>query len=222
MTGQLAGRVAGLVLAAGGSRRLGEAKQLVVDGTGRSLVANSAWQLLDAGCDPVLVVVGAHADQVVAALSQIPVTIRVNDEWAEGMGSSIRCGVRALLSLGGADAMDAVLITTCDMPAVTAEHLRGLMVHGAPAVSGATEGWHRVGSAYLSQPEGTGPRRRVRGVPALFPSRDWHALAALTGERGAKTLVERPDTVMVTIGDDHFDIDTPSDLASWRNRPASP
>ncbi|MFO0001749.1 MAG: NTP transferase domain-containing protein, partial [bacterium] len=82
--------IAGLLLAAGGSRRLGEPKALLLDATGEPLVARVVQQMGEAGCAEVVVVTGAARDRVRAALARtgcpVPVTIVEHDGWAEGMG----------------------------------------------------------------------------------------------------------------------------------------
>src|SRR4051812_30585187 len=78
-------RIAGVVLAAGGSSRLGRPRQLLTVG-GEPLVRRAAVQAL-AACDEVLVVVGAVAEQVAHALAGLPLRVVLNRAWADGMGS---------------------------------------------------------------------------------------------------------------------------------------
>src|SRR6266567_5730824 len=87
--------VAALVMAAGASTRLGSPKQLVMLGS-ETLLERAVRVAREAGCSPVVVVVGAHHVQVLGSNvlgDAVPV---INDEWEEGMASSIRLGVRAL------------------------------------------------------------------------------------------------------------------------------
>lgn len=210
--------IAGLLLAAGASRRLGEPKQLVANAEGTSLVARSAQQLLTVGCTPVLVVVGANEIAVRASLGALPVEVCLNDRWDDGVGSSIAVGVTWLIefarSLAGSHPPAAVVISACDMPSVTAEHLSELL-----AVS--VGGTRRVGSKYRVRPTESDTARDVRGIPALFPEEDWAVLTQLTGDRGAKALIESPEILLVFLRNGTFDIDTPADLAQWRADPNS-
>ena len=142
-------KVAGIVLAAGASRRLGEPKQLVFL-RGETLLERAARVAREAGLDPVyivfgVVVSGGHdVDFGVGKLDGC--TPLVNEGAAEGMASSIRVGVGA----AGEDGVDGVVVMACDQPAVSAGHLRELMAGGGEVVA----------SEYAGR----------RGVPAYFPA----------------------------------------------------
>jgi molybdenum cofactor cytidylyltransferase len=183
-------RVAALVLAAGASTRLGSLKQLVVLG-GETLLERAVRVAREAGCGPVVVVLGAECAQVLGNSvlgDAVPV---VNDEWEEGMASSIRLGVRTL----GVVAKDAegVLLMTCDQPAVTAEHLRLL----------------------LGQVEVKASRYAKRnGVPAFFPKRYFDKLMALKGDAGARELLVAAQYEELVGGE--LDVDTVEDLERAR------
>lgn len=198
--------VAGVLLAAGGSRRLGSPKQLLTM-HGVTLVERAARQLLDAGCSPVFVVVGADSAIIRDAVSMLPVECVENLHWERGMGTSIAAAIQWLNDVRFAHT-SAVLIATCDMPTVTVEHLQSLL-----ATSGL--GAHRVASAYDST-NGPPERGPVRGIPAVLPRADWPALAALDGDQGARALLRDADTITVSLPNGQFDLDTPSDVAAWR------
>ncbi len=194
--------VAGVLLAAGGSRRLGSPKQLLKT-NGVTLVERAARQLLDAGCCPVLVVVGANAADVRDAVATLPVECVENWHWERGMGTSIALAVTQLHAVRFAS-VQAVLIATCDMPAVTVAHLAALD-------SVSAHGVLRVASAYPG-PDGA----TVRGIPAVLPRADWTALRALDGDHGARDLLRQPETLTVSLRKGNFDLDTPADVAAWR------
>ena len=175
--------VAAVVLAAGASRRLGRPKQLVRLGD-ETLLERTVRICHEAGCIPVVVVLGAAAATLCEQCDLSDVHVVVNDEWAQGMGTSIRAGARVL----GSD-IEGCLILTCDMPAVSAEHLQKLMHVGDLAAS-----------AYAGR----------RGVPAYFPSATVGELLKLRGDEGARELLERARPVELAYGE--LDVDTTADL----------
>ena len=198
--------VAGVLLAAGGSRRLGSPKQLLTM-HGVTLVERAARQLLDAGCSPVFVVVGANSAIIRDAVSMLPVECIENSRWERGMGTSIAAAVQSLTDVRFAQT-SAVLIATCDMPTVTVAHLKSLLAE-------SNVGAQRVASAYAG-PDGSPERGPVRGIPAVLPRADWPDLAALDGDQGARALLRDAGTMTVSLPNGRFDLDTPSDVAAWR------
>lgn len=205
-------RVGALVLAAGESSRLGAPKQLLAGTDGRPLVSNVVHALHAAGCDPIVVVLGAYADEVALALIEDATTVHLvpNRAWREGMGSSIRAGIAAMSVHGMMQDVGAVLVAACDMPSADSAHfasLREAFVAGAEPGTPA-----RVASEYAA----TGTGRTTRGIPAVIPRHDWPQLLTLAGDRGAKGLLESPDTRTVPLTRGSFDLDTPADVAAWR------
>ncbi len=185
-------RVGGVVLAAGGSSRLGRPKQLLLH-EGRTLVRRAAEAAVGAGCEPVVVVLGAHGEAVAGELADLPVRTVDNPEWREGMGGSLRVGVRALPEV------DAVLVLLCDQLRVDAAHLKALMdtftrTH-APIVASGYEG--------------------ARGVPALFSRALLPELEALEADQGARKVIVRDPTrvVEVPLPGGGEDVDTAADLS---------
>jgi CTP:molybdopterin cytidylyltransferase MocA len=175
--------VAAVVLAAGASRRLGELKQLVRL-NGETMVERAVRLCREAGCSPVVVVLGASADKVRERCSFGDAVVVTNDEWSEGMGSSVRSGLRGL-----PQDVNGYVITTCDQPAVTTEHLCALMASG-----------EMTASAYAGR----------RGVPAYFPKMMFAELMNLRGDAGARKLLKDAKALHLTGGE--LDVDTPADL----------
>lgn len=198
--------VAGVVLAAGASTRLGQPKQLLRHDTGEPLVVVAARQLLDAGCTPVLVVTGGAHDDVARTVEPLGVPVLFNEAWREGMGATIRAAIQ-WMTCQDAHIVGTV-IAACDMPSVTADHVRALMQQ-------SDGGRYRVASSYAG-PDGV----VVRGIPAVLPRADWPALAALVGDRGARALLQATDTHVVPLEHGAFDLDTPEDVQRWRGRRA--
>jgi molybdenum cofactor cytidylyltransferase len=179
-------RVAAVVLAAGASKRLGKPKQLVRLGS-ETLLERAVRVAREAGCSPVVAVLGASATSIQARCEFGDAILVVNDDWAEGMGSSIRSGIGALPNV------DACLVMTCDMPAVTSAHLQLLMASGEVTAS-----------TYAGR----------RGVPAYFPSDTFRSLMELHGDVGAKDLLRSARCVELVGGE--LDIDTVEDLTKAR------
>ena len=198
--------VAGVLLAAGGSRRLGSPKQLLTT-SGVTLVELAAGQLIAAGCSPILVVLGAQAAAVRDAVLLLPAECVENATWERGMGTSIATAIEHL-NAARFSSVGAAMVVSCDMPTVTVEHLSALI---ATSVADSTVGVFRVASAYEA-PNG----ETVRGIPAVMPRVDWPALAALDGDQGARALLRQQTTLTVFLRQGNFDLDTPADVAAWR------
>ena len=187
--------IAGVVLAAGGSARLGTAKQLVPL-RGVPLVRRVARAALRAGLAPVAVVVGARDRDVARALEGLAVHVVRNALWREGIASSIRCGVRAVRT---DRRVSGVVLMVCDQPRLGAPVLRRLV---------AAHERHREADAVASA------YARTLGVPALFPRRRFPALSRLRGDRGAKDLLRRDRRSVVAVDwpAGAVDVDRPGQL----------
>jgi molybdenum cofactor cytidylyltransferase len=181
---------AAVILAAGSGRRMGGPKALLRLGD-ETLLRRMARVALEAGCAPVLAVVGDWAP----ALDDLAVQILVNAGAAEGMASSLRLGIAALPLES-----EAVLLLTVDQPAVDAVLLRALLALAArdpdrPALC-----------AYAD----------TLGIPAVVPRRLFTELKTLHGEQGAKPILLREGAVALPFPEGALDLDTPEDLARLR------
>lgn len=116
--------IAAIVLAAGGSVRMGRPKQLLTF-QGRTLVRCAVEAVRDAGCDPVLTVVGSSAPAMIAELAGSVTQWILNDSWKNGIGTSIRAGVAELLRRRRPP--DAAVIHLCDQPLVDSRAIAGLI-----------------------------------------------------------------------------------------------
>jgi molybdenum cofactor cytidylyltransferase len=185
-------RAAGILLAAGSSQRFGTDKQSTLIG-GVPLLTRAACMLLDAGFVMPIVVLGPHAAEHRPLLLGLPLRVVENPSAASGMASSL------LTALDAAGECDAVCITVCDQPAVTARHLR--MLVGA---------WRKTRSTIVaSSYSGT------QGVPAIFDAIHFPELRQLSGDRGAGPLLARhaASACLIPLPGGDVDIDTPADLA---------
>ncbi|MFC8195544.1 NTP transferase domain-containing protein [Streptomyces sp. NPDC060006] len=190
-------RVAGLLLAAGGGRRLGGRPKALLEHRGRPLVEHAAGVLRAAGCARVHVVLGARAETV-RERAELPGCVLVdNPDWEEGMGSSLRAGLESLRGTGA----EAALVSLVDQPGIGPEAVaRLLAAHRSPATLAS--------ASYEGR----------RGHPVLLGADHWAGIAATaTGDRGARAyLKEHTDAItLVECADvaQPFDIDTVADLA---------
>ncbi|HEX9338404.1 MAG TPA: NTP transferase domain-containing protein, partial [Pseudonocardiaceae bacterium] len=126
MTGDV--RVAGLLLAAGAGRRMGLPKALVPY-RGRLFVESAADVLAQGGCRPVVIVLGAAADQVRASADLDGFQVVDNPDWNEGMGASVRVG---LTHLGRLSDVTAVVVLPVDVPGVTPAAVARLVAVAGP------------------------------------------------------------------------------------------
>ncbi len=196
--------LAAIVLAAGQSRRLGQPKQLV-ELEGEPLLRRAVRLAMDAGCSPVVVVLGAcdqPCREVLAGLSPAQLCIVINPDWAEGMSTSLRAGVHALEVSPGASPTDqsaSVLIMVCDQVHITSTSLQRLL-------TAHTESHTPVTAARYAG--------RL-GVPAIFRAELLPALATLTGDQGARRLLEQwaANATAVDMPEAAAELDTPEDLA---------
>ena len=164
-----------IVLAAGASTRLGQPKQLLrLPGAHESLLEHTLRVARAAELQPVFVVLGAQAEAIAAATNLQGATALRNPEWQEGMASSIRCGLRAVQE--EAPEATGVLLLVCDQPALTSEHLRAML------------------AVHRAQPEAIVASHYAEtfGVPLLAPRTLFSCLATLTGDRGARALLQNP------------------------------
>jgi len=185
------GRIGIVILAAGGSARLGEPKQLLAL-EGRSLLRRTVEAALASRCEPVVVVVGAGGQRMRAELADLPLRIVQNDHWSEGLSTSLRAGLEALEG-----EVEAMVFVPCDQPALDAVMLNRLATaheaSGKPiVVSGYGEAW---------------------GAPMLIARRFWAELKALRGDRGAQPVAYRHagEVECVPFPEGACDIDTRED-----------
>lgn len=196
------GEVAGLLLAAGGGRRLGGRPKALLSHRGRPLVEHAAEALRAGGCGPVHVVVGADAERVRAEARLGACVVVDNPRWADGMSTSLRAGLASLAAAGPGPA--AAVVALVDQPGVGAEAV-------ARVVAAARAGDDLL-SALVSAAYG-----ERRGHPVLIGASRWPAVAAgASGDHGARAYLRAhaQQTLLVDCTDiaDPADIDTPEDL----------
>lgn len=185
-------RVAGLLLAAGAGRRMGMPKALVRH-AGRLFVESAAEVLAAGGCDPVVVVLGARAADVRATADLAGYQVVDNPDWPEGMGASVRVGLRALAGSGAV----AAVVLPVDVPGVTPAAVARVMGAAGPDA--------------LARASYDG----VPGHPVLIGSAHWAGVVgSAVGDVGARDYLRAHDVLDVPCGDiaTGTDVDRPEDL----------
>lgn len=189
-------RIAGVILAAGTSSRMGRNK-LIETVRGKALIARVADAAAASRLDPILVVTGHQADKAAAALAGAPVGLVHNERFAEGLSSSLRTGLAAV-----PEDCDGAMILLGDMPDITPALIDRLIANFHP------------GAICVAA---TGERR---GHPVLWARRFFGELMGLTGDKGARDIIQAHDSQVLEIqaGDDapFTDIDTLEALAAYR------
>jgi CTP:molybdopterin cytidylyltransferase MocA len=172
--------VEGLLLAAGAGRRMGLPKALVTDQHG-SWLARGVALLRDGGCGQVTVVLGAEAERARPLVAEIDVAVVVADDWSEGMGASLRRGLR---SLDGSAERGAV-VSLVDLPDLVPEVVTRVIA----ATSGSTA---LARATYEGRP----------GHPVLLGREHWAGvIESAVGDHGARAYLADRDVTLVECGD---------------------
>ena len=183
-----------VILAAGNSTRFGSTKQLLRF-NGKTLLQHAIEEATEAGADPVVVVLGANANEVSASIDTTTVEIVLNNRWEEGMASGIVAGVRKVNSLS--EHVHNVIIAVCDQPFISSALFKQLYQTQTESQKGI------VGCSYAD----------TIGTPVLFTQQYFEHLLALHGDEGAKKLLTTfaTDVATVHFPNGNFDIDTQID-----------
>jgi CTP:molybdopterin cytidylyltransferase MocA len=186
--------IAGLVLAAGAGRRMGAPKALARDADGTSWVVRTARVLAGAGCAPVVVVVGAAAEQVMTELAGEPVEVIEAVDWPEGMGATLRAGLAALANH---PEPVAALVVPIDVPGLGTAVVRRIAAGADPGAL--------TRAVYQSSP----------GHPVLLGRDHWAGvIATAVGDQGARSYLRQHPPREIECSDlaDGADVDTPDQL----------
>jgi molybdenum cofactor cytidylyltransferase len=186
--------IGGIVLAAGAATRFGSSKQLV-DLDGRPLLEHAIRAATSSPLDRVVVVLGAGADQVIAAVDPHGAGFVVCDRWDEGQSASLACGLAELLDC------EAVVVTLGDQPRLSPDAIRRVIAARAEAVDA-------VRATYGGEP----------GHPVLLERSLFARMRDVSGDRGARNLLLSVPTREVPCDDlgGGQDVDTPAQLEALR------
>jgi len=195
-------KVAAIILAAGGSTRMGQPK-LLLDWHGQPLVRWVACLALYAGCAPVVVVTGANAEEIRQALDGLPLIFTHNPDWQTGQSSSVKAGVYML-----PEDVDAVLVFLGDQPHIplkVPQELLRVFQKDEPA-------------EVILIPTHKGKRAN----PVLLERRTFEPLGRLSGDTGARLLFSQYPVKLIPFEEPDlvFDVDSPEDYQRLLEKPA--
>jgi molybdenum cofactor cytidylyltransferase len=193
-------RIAAVVLAAGQSSRMGTVNKLTIEIDGKPMVRHAAEAALASQARPVVAVTGHQRDRVAAALTDLPLTVVDNPDYAQGLSTSMKAGLAALPS-----DIDGAVVLLGDMPRIAANEIDRLIAHFNPV----------EGRAIVVP-----TRKGKRGNPVLLGRQMFLELARVEGDSGAREVIAaHPDLVAEAEMDSDSvltDIDTPQALAKFK------
>lgn len=189
-----------IVLAAGASVRMNAPKQLL-QLEGKTLLRRAVETALESIYQPVIVVLGANFEKMKAEIEDLPVNICFNEDWQSGLSSSIKIGLENLRQIAPNAA--ACIITLADQPFITANHLNLF-----------AEQFSKSNNSIIAA-----EYHKTIGVPTLFPREIFDDFSELSGDTGAKMIIEKHHQRLLTINlpEAAFDIDTPQDFLKLKS-----
>jgi len=185
-----------IILAAGASSRMnGQPKQLL-EFEGKTLLRRAAETALSSNLRPIVVVLGANAEKLLPEIKDLPVLPAINENWANGMGGSIKTGLSVLLAEN--TDIEAAILMVSDQPFVTAETLDRLV-----------ETFQKT-----KKPIAACHYADTLGVPALFAREMFAELSDLQGDTGAKAVIKKhaANVAQTPAPEAAFDVDTQTDF----------
>ena len=186
--------MAGVVLAAGASTRMGENK-LLLRVAGETLLRRVVSRAVSAGLDPVLVVVGFERERAERELEGLPCRAVFNSAHAEGQHTSFRAGIAAV-----PEASPAAVVLLADMPRVTAE-----------MIAAVVKRWEETHAPLVVSEYGG-----VHAPPTLYARSLFPEIAAMRGDGCGRQVVRRHREEASAVfwpAEKMADVDVPADLA---------
>lgn len=190
-------KIAGVILAAGESRRFGKPKQLV-DWKGEPLIRYIIRKALDTRLSRIVVVTGAYTDDISKRISDLPITQIHNSGWGEGQSSSIRLAINEL----GTD-INGVIFILADQPRLSVDLIHALLAAHSTTLAPI------IAPRYDNQ----------RGNPVLFDRSTFSELLTLSGNQGGREVFDRYSIQFIDWNDSNIlvDIDTLDDYLRLKN-----
>ncbi len=187
-----------ILLAAGSSKRMGTAKQLLKLHEGTTLLQHVIRNLVKSKAHSITCVLGFNSNNIAPTISQFPIRTIINSEFEKGIGNSISCGAKSLRK----EAIDGIMIVLGDQPLIDHAYIDQLIneFYKSP---------HKIiASKYFNH----------FGVPAIFPKTLYQDLTKLKGDVGAKKLINSRNVEIIGIGTNEdllLDIDTPEEYQKF-------
>ena len=190
-----------LILAAGGSSRMGQPKQLLPY-KDSNLLLHTVKQVSAIKYSDIFIIIGAHFSEIFKSIRGQKATIIMNSNWEEGMGSSLKKGIDFIKNKNN---YDRVLITLGDTPLITTEHYEELISLSDVSVK------RIVLTSY----------EEVSGVPAIFDKSLFNELIAMSNDEGAKNVIKKykKEVIEMTSKTPYFDVDTQEAYQKLLNLP---
>lgn len=182
-------KYAAIVLAAGASKRLGKPKQLLPY-KNSTLLSTALHELIPINNLAVYVVLGAYADAIQLTIHSMPITTIIHKDWEQGMGTSLGAGIKEIQKH---HSYDGVIITLSDLPFVTTKHYKALIGQ-----------FENDNSIVLTN------YKKLKGVPVILSSKYFSELENLSGDEGAKPVIQKHKKEVSEIYSEtpYFDVDT--------------
>jgi molybdenum cofactor cytidylyltransferase len=189
-----------VILAAGASTRLGKPKQLL-QYRGKTLLTHAINEAVNSNADAVVVILGKDASLFTKEIDERKVRVAINSSWEEGMASSVRLGLDTLFN--DKPYIDAVIFMVCDQPHVLSSILNELII---------TQQKTTKQIVTCNYGDSIGP-------PALFHKKYFKELMMLSGDTGARMIIQQNMNDMTTIlfPEGEIDIDTEEDYENLKN-----
>lgn len=183
-----------IVLAAGGAKRMQKPKQLL-QYQGKTFLRRAVETAIATNCEPVVVVLGSKFEKMKQEIADLSVYLCHNADWQKGLSSSIQCGIQSLREVN--PNTDAFIVVLADQPFVTEKHLQKFI-----------DKYLETNVSIIAA-----KYNETVGVPALFDRKVFSEFDEISGDKGAKTIIEKHQNTLISI-DLHeaaFDIDTNDD-----------